>query len=879
MIDPEDHVDESNELNNIGSWPLAVDELDEFPYINDFNQEIIDGWKPYSSDFNEDLGQRHRMRHRTAPGEDVQSSLRRTGEWFTDQIDSYCADESSRPVWYLESPSFVLNGEEEVYINFNLYNISAAEEVDGYSDGSNLEYSIDGGNSWKVLGYANDNYGTNWFNSSNMDFFAGQHGWTGIRDFYEPVNYDASAILGGEENVVFRTKFSSNYSPFGCEEKQGFRIDNFVLSTDAPTFVDYQALNQCDTIDLTSSGPNFSLNFMVHNAGSQISGESITNFYWSSDQTIDDADYLVSEYRQLNIGPLQTINFFHILPTPDSSCDSLLYLLYEIDSALPGRPQGVAIEPNEENNKGCFTVLLDSQSAPVSPEIAVSNIPNLCYGEPATLSAQNGLVYEWSTGETENQIQVYEPGMYSLALYNELGCYLGTDSVEVSYEFLPSLEISEDGQLGICEGESLLVDASIENPVSYSWSTGHDGPTLTLEEAGEYEVAVTNNYGCTATETFYLTVDSPTEANIDIIGDLPFCEGDTVVLSSNHSLGNFWSTGEQTEQIIVTSGGTYNLSHQNFCGNYTDFVNLDTFEAPDTSITVNGDLNLCEGESVTITAMPNYEYSWSTGEDTQSIEVTGTQILDLTVTNSNGCSLSTEPIIVQEQPIPDAFIDAAAGLLLCEGGELLLSGPTSTTNLWSNGEEGAGLVVTQPGEYSLISFTEFGCSDTSEVIDIQQVPSPAVPVISFNDNQLSTDAVADNYQWYYNGLPLYLFNEAEAPVSISGEYSVLVINEFGCTASSEVYPFGLTAIESTPDFKVKLHPNPSTDVSTIHIDGSGLQNFLVEVYDLPGRKLAELPTTGDLQISAEKLKLVKGAYLVKISRAEMSIFVKWIVSR
>ncbi len=881
VLDSGETIVESQEMNNIGNWPLDVSVLNSYPYINDFNADVIDGWKPYTSDFEEEMGLQHRFRHQTAPGEDVSTSLRRSLEWFTDQIDTYCADQTSRPIWYLESPSFDLSEQDQVFVNFNLYSVSASEATEGYSDGSNLEYSVDGGLSWKVLGYANDGTGTNWYDSNNMDFFSGEHGWTGVRDFYEPVNYNASPILANEENVMFRCKFSSNFTPDDdCNTRQGMRLDNFVLQTDGPTFVDYVAASDCPTIDLTDlSGPNFSINFQITNTGSQVSGEAITKFYWSKDEVLDETDFHASDFRQLNIGPQQSINFYHLLPTPDSSCDSLLYLLYEVDAALPGRPNGVAIEPDEENNFGCFKVLLNSQAASASADIDVANIPNLCYGEPATLSVDQGYVYEWSTGEESAEILVFAPGTYWLKMYNEFGCYLGTDTVNVEYEFLPDFELNEGLPIGICEGEEITLDASIEDPTSYVWSNGDETPTTVIDEEGPYSVAVTNLFGCTTTREFYVTVDNPAQLGVQVQGDLPMCEGDSIRLISNQMLGNVWSTGEIANEIVVTSGGDYQLQHENFCGQTFTGVNLSSFAVPDTSITIIGSVNFCEGDFVTLQAMPDYEYFWSNGEDSQSVTIDETTVVDLTITSENGCSLTSSPIVVQRQPLPNAFIEATAGTKLCENGELFLSGPVNTTNVWSTGDEGPGLVVTEPGDYSLIAYTEFSCSDTSEVVSIQEVPSPAIPQIAVSDNVLSTDADAMSYQWYYNGLPIFEAEGQSLSVSLTGEYSLIVSNEDECTTSSEVVPYGFdTAIEDQTEASIFLYPNPTINQSVLEISDLGGKVSSIQILDLAGRELAILPGAQKLILDAEKLKLVKGAYILKISSKEKSIFAKWIVS-
>jgi hypothetical protein len=58
---------------------------------------------------------------------------------------------------------------------------------------------------------------------------------------------------------------------------------------------------------------------------------------------------------------------------------------------------------------------------------------------------------------------------------------------------------------------------------------------------------------------------------------------------------------------------------------------------------INGSLELCPGESVTLMVNPEFdEYEWSTGATTREIEVSEAGTYTVTVTDENGCQYFSE---------------------------------------------------------------------------------------------------------------------------------------------------------------------------------------------------------------------------------------------
>lgn len=99
-----------------------------------------------------------------------------------------------------------------------------------------VQYSLDKGNTWQTLGTYNDAKGTNWYNkdpnvtncSLESDIFLNQEGW--INNYTnQNTEYDISS-LAGNSDVAFRLVFSvvAGYDDVGYQE-DGMMIDDFEI--------------------------------------------------------------------------------------------------------------------------------------------------------------------------------------------------------------------------------------------------------------------------------------------------------------------------------------------------------------------------------------------------------------------------------------------------------------------------------------------------------------------------------------------------------------------------------------------------------------------------------------------------------------------------
>jgi hypothetical protein len=115
-------------------------------------------------------------------------------------------------------------------------------------------------------------------------------------------------------------------------------------------------------------------------------------------------------------------------------------------------------------------------------------------------------------------------------------------------------------------------------------------------------------------------------------------------------------------------------------------------------------------------------------------------------------------------------------------------------------------------------------SDTLIQTSIQIIDSPEAPIITLSNGVFSTNSPGI-YQWYLNGNPIPSANTSSLEATTSGEYSLEITNENGCSATSEFVNYtGIDAIESE---LLSLFPNPVIDYLTLEFNSDNAKEVFV----------------------------------------------------
>ncbi|MEY3443879.1 MAG: hypothetical protein RLZZ519_2160, partial [Bacteroidota bacterium] len=221
------------------------------------------------------------------------------------------------------------------------------------------------------------------------------------------------------------------------------------------------------------------------------------------------------------------------------------------------------------------------------------------------------------------------------------------------------------------------------------------------------------------------TVTQPVTATITAGGPITFCTGASVTLTSNSLTGNAWSTGATTQSIVATSSGTYGLTVTNTgCSAIAAPLVVTANAQPATpTITASGPTTFCDGGNVVLTSNYTTGNTWIPGaQTTQSILATTSGSYAVQVTNTNGCSSTSNPTTVTVNALPTSPT-ASSNSPVIVGGTINLTASTvsGATYSWT-GPNGftstaqnptiSGATLIMGGTYT-VTATVNGCTSTA----------------------------------------------------------------------------------------------------------------------------------------------------------------------
>ena len=452
--------------------------------------------------------------------------------------------------------------------------------------------------------------------------------------------------------------------------------------------------------------------------------------------------------------------------------------------------------------------------------IIASGPVSFCVGDSVTLTASaENVGYLWSDGSTSRSITVVESGThYVTALIGE-GCSVISDTALITVSDLPVTSIN--GNTTVCAGSVVTLTADGVYS-TYTWSTGESSQSIS-KPAGSYELTVTDSNGCFSSVS--ITVDALPQLTLSFSGTTQVCQGDTTTITINDEFASYqWSTNDTTvdAQFWVSDVYTIEATDGNNCY-YIDSVEITVVELPTVSIV--GNLTYCEGDPLTLSANQQFEtYSWSTGDVSSTIVVSEPGVVELTVSGTDGC-LNTVSAEITEVPLPVFTISGIS--YFCENESTLLEvTPGYSEYLWSNGETGTQVVISQEGIYYIEVLNQGICSRVDSImITEKQLPSVAMssfaadtlcfqsagPMILSGSPQggiFSGDAMTDN-----------IFNPQMAEIGmnyVSYTYSDLL----GCSASvtDSIFLDQCTGIAITQNNTgLNVYPNPTESIVNIEV--------------------------------------------------------------
>lgn len=506
---------------------------------------------------------------------------------------------------------------------------------------------------------------------------------------------------------------------------------------------------------------------------------------------------------------------------------------------------------------------------------ANNNGPISCILANVTLTATSaGNTIVWNGGtlsNASNPSNVSAAGTYTATAVDPTnGCASTVTTVVTSNVQIPNVSIAVPAQITCTNPVVVLSGSSTTAGVTYQWSSGSTAATENASTAGTYTLTVTDpSNGCTNSTT--VSVTQAPQFTLTLNSNAVSCNGGTNGSATASTQGNgpftyLWNDplAQNTATAGSLSAGTYSVTVTETSSGcvQTMGINVTQPNAMNIGITPSA-TQVCQGDNVVLSANASsgtspYTYSWSTGQNGQSVNTTvnANTTYTLTVTDANLC-LATTTISVNAIPAPVVTFGGTnlnGCTPICSSFSTTVTGLSYTWNFGDGSTSNMNSPVhcyTNAGIYnvSLSVMDNNGCTGTvtmNNYVNANPVanasffanPNPATllePVVNFNN----TSENAASYTWYFGTgdssnlqNPTYFYQNA-------GEYPVTLIatNSFGCADTT------VLTIIVQEDFAVYI-PNAFTPDGDNINDlwgpqgvGVSLDNYELLIFDRWGERI------------------------------------------
>lgn len=302
--------------------------------------------------------------------------------------------------------------------------------------------------------------------------------------------------------------------------------------------------------------------------------------------------------------------------------------------------------------------------------------------------------YNWSNGESTQNINNLSTGQYSVTVTDGEGC----TAILSTYVSIKQLTATASVQAPNCQGDNTgsatITVANGTAPYTYNWSNGNNTSSMSGLSSGWYFVDITDANGCTASKavqiptTTALTIKTEVTANSCEAGDNTV----TVKLSSTGGTAPYiWLVNGATSSSTFVSEAPNTLQITVMDANGCSVTTNTNITYPNTSIsaTVNVVQSSCNSATGSATigvagATQPVTAVWPDGYVgfTRSDLTSGTYTVMLT--DGKGCTSSVN-VNIQQTELPTVEIDSPSAQEICgtSGNIVTAVAPTAVSAQWS----------------------------------------------------------------------------------------------------------------------------------------------------------------------------------------------------
>ncbi|MEO1434142.1 MAG: choice-of-anchor Q domain-containing protein [Bacteroidota bacterium] len=505
---------------------------------------------------------------------------------------------------------------------------------------------------------------------------------------------------------------------------------------------------------------------------------------------------------------------------------------------------------------GCSQIASGLLTEPSPLLLSITETPIACFDvcDGALEAMPSGgtppYTYLWSDNSTTMMIDGLCDATYSLTVTDNNACTtIQSATLDNPLELQVSLQ-SVDAICGVSGGAITAIPSQGTMPYTYQWSNGETDASIQDLLPNLYEVTLTDANGC-------LTFAS---ADIIAIGELTtsligmdvscngLSDGSVQVDSPNADYFYVWSNGIVGPSNTGLPPGSYTVSVSDPFAGCTDVESIQIVEPSAIVSNIFGVDNLCAAGFGAAGVIPNggnspYQFLWSNGAITPTIDGLLTGNYSVTITDDNNCTLVDQINVTSENTGP--LIEVFQVNVSCAGAadgsiEVTLVGGTAPfTYNWTDGETTEDRDNLGPGVYTLIVTDANNCSNATSVfisesgmLTLQLGMTPTTT----NTGTAFVNVFGGNppftYQWSNGGTGPIIENLT------NDTYTVTVIDANGCMGEGSIFvDFPVSIVLPQAHIDWNLYPNPAWADVWVSIDLPESRDFELTIYNIIGQLL------------------------------------------
>lgn len=520
----------------------------------------------------------------------------------------------------------------------------------------------------------------------------------------------------------------------------------------------------------------------------------------------------------------------------------------------------------------------------------------ICEGEAVTFTAVGAFQYQYfingsplsaqnpfTTTSLQNGDNVYVVGTdFNFCSFTSPGLGFIVNQVPEIVE-----TVSDPSACALSDGTIFTSVSAGLPPYTYAWSNGSTTPNISGLPAGPYVLDVTDDNGCTTSETYALNDPGALPVTLSSSEDPTneICAGESVTFTASGSVdyeffidgisvGNtnpYVTTALVDGESVVATG-----TDGNNCTATSNIIIPIVNPGPIVSLIVDdADTTICIGQSLSFFASGGLTYEFFVDGVSQgpasstslfvSSSLTDGQVVTVVGTDANACDVESAPITVTVNPSPTIAITNTSDPTSCGASDGAITaeasgGTPGYTYTWSNGGVGPTLAFLNAGNYFVLATDDAGCtaSTSASLSDVGSSPvtltsSDSDDIICGGESVTFTGTGATTYVFYVNGVQVSTNNPYVTDSLVDGDIiAVLGLDTQLCAATSAPVTY-------------VVHPEVQIGVtSQINPSSCGASDGVANTVTLGGvPPYSYLWTDG--QTTPNAVDLAAGAYAVTVT--------------